>query len=91
MIELTHVSAGYGRKTILNDVSVAFEKGKLTGIIGVNRCGKSTLLKTILGILPFRSGSVTIDGTPLKEMSRNDIARRIAYLSQGKSTPRYDG
>ena len=87
MIELSHISTGYGIKIILNDVSVAFEKGKLTSIIGANGCGKSTLLKTILGILPSKSGNVTIDGTRLKEMSRNDIARRIAYLSQEKNTP----
>ena len=87
MIELSHISTGYGIKIILNDVSVAFEKGKLTSIIGANGCGKSTLLKTILGILPSQSGNVTIDGARLKEMSRNDIARRIAYLSQVKNTP----
>ncbi|MGI6196171.1 MAG: ABC transporter ATP-binding protein [Eubacteriales bacterium] len=87
MIELSHISTGYGIKIILNDVSVAFEKGKLTSIIGANGCGKSTLLKTILGILPSKSGNITIDGTRLKEMSRNDIARRIAYLSQEKNTP----
>ena len=87
MIELSHISTGYGIKIILNDVSVAFEKGKLTSIIGANGCGKSTLLKTILGILPSKSGNVTIDGARLKGMSRNDIARRIAYLSQEKNTP----
>lgn len=87
MIELSHISTGYGIKIILNDVSVAFEKGKLTSIIGANGCGKSTLLKTILGILPSKSGNVTMDGARLKEMSRNDIARRIAYLSQEKNTP----
>lgn len=87
MIELSHISTGYGIKIILHDVSVAFEKGKLTSIIGANGSGKSTLLKTILGILPSKSGNITIDGARLKEMSRNDIARRIAYLSQEKNTP----
>ena len=87
MIELSHISTGYGIKIILNDVSVAFETGKLTSIIGANGCGKSTLLKTILGILTSKSGNITIDGARLKEMSRNDIARRIAYLSQEKNTP----
>jgi iron complex transport system ATP-binding protein len=87
VIELNCISAGYGRKIVLQDVSANFEKGKLTGIIGVNGCGKSTLLKTVLGIVPMTSGDVTIDGVPLSGMNRNNIARRIAYLSQGKSTP----
>ena len=87
VVELHHVSAGYGRMPVLKDVSAALEPGKLTSIIGVNGCGKSTLLKAILGILPISGGQITIDGEDLAAMSRTQVARRIAYLSQGKSTP----
>ena len=87
MIELKHISVGYGKQIVLNDLSAAFEKGKLTAVIGVNGCGKSTLLKTILGMVPVSNGEIAIDGRPLAEMSRKDIARSIAYLSQGKGTP----
>ena len=87
MIELQHISAGYGKQEVLQDVSVRFETGKLTSIIGINGCGKSTLLKTSLGILPARSGSITIDGRNLAGMHKKEVARKIAYLSQGKSTP----
>jgi iron complex transport system ATP-binding protein len=87
VIELQHIFAGYGKQEVLQDVSVRFETGKLTSIIGVNGCGKSTLLKTILGILPVRSGSITIDGQNLAGMPKKEVARKIAYLSQGKGTP----
>ena len=87
MLELNRISAGYGKQTVLNDVSAFFEKGKLTSIIGVNGCGKSTLLKAILGILPLSSGEVIIDGLEQRSMSRNEIAKKIAYLSQGMNTP----
>ena len=87
MLELNRISAGYGKQTVLNDVSAFFEKGKLTSIIGVNGCGKSTLLKAILGILPLSGGEITVDGENLLAMSRNEIAKKIAYLSQGKNTP----
>ena len=87
MLELKNISAGYGRKTVLEGVSAAFEKGKLTSIIGVNGCGKSTLLKAIIGILPLSNGEILVDETNLQAMSRNEIARRIAYLAQGKNTP----
>ena len=87
MIELHHISAGYGKTPVLKDVSATIEAGKLTSIIGVNGCGKSTLLKTILGILSISGGQITIDGVDLAGMSRTQVARRIAYLSQGKSTP----
>lgn len=86
MIELKSICAGYGDHTVLEAVSAGFEKGKLTGIIGVNGCGKSTLLKAMLGILPY-NGEISVDGRSLKDMSRKEIAQKIAYLSQGKSTP----
>ena len=87
MIELQHICAGYGKQQVLQDVSARFETGKLTSIIGINGCGKSTLLKTVLGLVPVRSGSITIDGNAVASMPRKEIARKIAYLSQGKSTP----
>ena len=87
MLELNRISAAYGKQTVLNDVSAFFEKGKLTSIIGVNGCGKSTLLKAILGILPLSDGEIAVDGENLLTMSRNEIAKKIAYLSQGKNTP----
>ena len=87
MLEIKNVTAGYGKQTVLNDVSAFFEKGKLTSIIGVNGCGKSTLLKAMLGILPIADGIVEIDGVELSTLKRNKIAQRIAYLPQGKSTP----
>lgn len=86
MIELRSICAGYEKKTVLENVSAAFEKGSLTGIIGQNGCGKSTLLKAALGILPS-GGEITVDGRSLGDMSRKEIARKLAYLSQGKTTP----
>ena len=87
MIELQNVVVGYGKQTVLNDVSAVFEKGRMTSIIGVNGCGKSTMLKTILGMVPLRSGTISIDGEHIGSMNRTAIARKIAYLSQGRNTP----
>lgn len=86
MIELNALSAGYGKQTVLKNVSADIQKGTLTGIIGVNGCGKSTLLKAMLGLLPS-SGNISIDGRKLTAMNRKEIAQKIAYLSQGKTTP----
>jgi iron complex transport system ATP-binding protein len=87
MLEINNISAGYGKRIVLDSVTTCFEKGKLTSIIGVNGCGKSTLLIAMLGILPLSSGEITVDGQELSSMSRNEVAKRIAYLSQGKNTP----
>ena len=87
MLEIKNVTAGYGKQPVLSGVSAAFEKGRLTSIIGVNGCGKSTLLKVMLGILPLTDGAVEIDGAELSALKRKEIAQRVAYLSQGKNTP----
>lgn len=87
MLELKNISAGYTKHSVLDDVTVSFEKGKLSSIIGVNGCGKSTLLKATLGVLPLVDGEILVDGQSLATMSRNEIAKKIAYLSQGRNTP----
>ena len=87
MLEIRNVSAGYGKKTVLRGMTASFEKGKLTGIIGVNGCGKSTLLSTILGFLPLRDGRILLDGEDLSAMKRGEIAKRLSYLPQGRPTP----
>ena len=87
MIELKNISAGYGKQPVLSHISVSFEKGRLTSVIGINGSGKSTLLKTVLGILPVTGGEITVDGRNLDSLSRNETARKIAYLPQGKHTP----
>ena len=84
MIELKNVSAGYGKSMVLKDVSAAFEKGRLTGVIGVNGSGKSTLLKAILAMIPISGGRIMIDGYPLDRMTRIGIARRRPILPRKK-------
>lgn len=87
MIELNRVTVGYGKQTVLKDVSVEFEKRSLTSIIGVNGCGKTTLLKAVLGMIPLCGGEIAIDGRKTGDMTRNEIARKLAYLSQSKNIP----
>lgn len=87
MIELKTVSAGYGKKEILHRVSVSFEKGRLTSLIGSNGCGKSTLLKAVSGLIPTKNGEINVDGIPLASLKRGDAAKLIAYLPQGNNIP----
>ena len=64
-----NVSAGYGKKQILHDVSINFPSGKLTGIIGPNGSGKSTLLKCIYRILKPSSGQIQVGDALLEQLS----------------------
>jgi ABC-type Mn2+/Zn2+ transport system ATPase subunit len=78
-VRLRDVSAGYGHRVALADVSIAIPSGSLLAVIGPNGAGKSTLLKVIAGLLEPYSGSVDVLGnSPGRE------ARRIAYVPQAE-------
>lgn len=87
-IEFDAVSFTYHRhKPFIKNLSVAFEPGKVTSIIGPNGCGKSTMVKLIDGLLCPYSGQVLIDGIPTMDMRTKERARRVAMLSQVTNAP----
>ncbi|MCP3729811.1 ABC transporter ATP-binding protein [Sphingomonas sp. MG17] len=79
------LSVSLGQRRVLDGLSLTFEPGRLVGIIGPNGAGKSTLLRAMVGLLPPDAGGVTIDGEPIAQVPRRDLARRIAYLPQGQT------
>lgn len=87
MIELKNLSAGYGRKAVVREVSMALEPGKVTALLGPNGCGKSTLLKTVLGLQPRLGGEVLVDGEAMERFTPRQLAQRVTYLAQSRSTP----
>lgn len=87
MIELCSVSAGYGKEEILHGVELAVPTGKITTLIGGNGSGKSTLLRAVLGFIPISGGNVKIESVSIKGLSRAELARKAAYLPQGKNVP----
>lgn len=83
MISVENVSFGYTKNNIiLNDVSFSAGRGEIINILGPNGCGKSTLIKLILGFLPIKKGSVTINGDNIKKISRKEMASRLSYVPQ---------
>ena len=87
MIELKNLSAGYGGRDVVHDISLAFTPGRVLALLGPNGCGKSTLLRTALGLNPKSGGEVLMDGAPLEALSPRERALKAAYLSQSRSTP----
>ena len=87
MIELKNLSAGYGRKAVVREVSMALEPGKVTALLGPNGCGKSTLLKTVLGLQPRLGGEVLVDGEAMERFTPRQLAQKVTYLAQSRSTP----
>jgi branched-chain amino acid transport system ATP-binding protein len=75
----------YGASHVLHGVDFAVGEGETVGLMGRNGMGKSTLLRTLLGILTPRSGSVEVDGLEMTRVPAHAIARRgIAYVPEGR-------
>ena len=77
MIELKNVTKKYGRKVVLDNVSIQFEKGKVNCLLGLNGVGKSTTMKSIMGLVPITSGEIFVDG---EKISGKNIDK-IAYVA----------
>jgi phospholipid/cholesterol/gamma-HCH transport system ATP-binding protein len=86
LIEIDHVSFGYdASRSILNDVSLDFERGKVTAILGGSGCGKTTLLRLIGGVHPATKGTVRFDGEVVDTRDKAQLfklRRRLGMLFQ---------
>jgi len=74
MIELRNVTKKYGKKVILDDISLSFEKGKITCLLGLNGVGKSTTMKSIMGLIPINKGEILLEGKPVSRKNIDQIA-----------------
>ncbi len=82
MMRAEKLCAGYGGRAVLHDVSIAVDKGGLTGVLGPNGAGKSTLLLALAGVLHPTSGKVEVDGRDLAGLDARDHARLTASVPQ---------
>lgn len=82
MLQLQHVSGGYEDVVVVEDVSLAFEKGKFYGILGPNGSGKSTLLKLMSGILKPKMGQILLENRAVNSYAPKQLAKKLAVLPQ---------
>ena len=86
LIDIDHVTFGYdASRTILNDVSLQFARGKVTAILGGSGCGKTTLLRLIGGMVSADRGRVVFDGQPVDARDKErlfQLRRRFGMLFQ---------
>ncbi len=87
MLEVRELCAGYYGKEILHHISFSVRAGEIDVLTGPNGCGKSTLLKALIRIVPPTAGQILAEGKDTGNCSPSELARRIAYLPQGKSVP----
>ncbi len=83
MLDLADISSGYGETQVLHGLTLKAAKGRVLAILGRNGAGKSTTLKTIMGLLPTKAGSVTFDGQKISGLTPYQIAKLgIAYVPE---------
>ncbi|MCI4662489.1 MAG: ABC transporter ATP-binding protein [Neomegalonema sp.] len=83
MLELKAIKSGYGETQVLHGLSLDAGRGRVTAILGRNGAGKSTTLKTVMGLLPLKGGEIRFEGSPLTNARPFNIAKRgIAYVPE---------
>ena len=87
MIQLEHISAGYGGPLVVQNVSLELNPGEILALLGPNGCGKSTLLRVIAGLQAPAGGQVLVDGTPAQRLTRRQLAQTVTYLPQSRTVP----
>jgi ABC-type branched-subunit amino acid transport system ATPase component len=85
LLEIEHLRSGYGGDVICDDISLAVEPQEIVCVLGRNGVGKTTLLKTIVGLVALQGGSVRFGGNDLGRLTPDRIARLgIGYVPQGR-------
>jgi urea transport system ATP-binding protein len=85
MLEITDIKVNYGKSKVINGLSLNVEEGEKLVILGRNGVGKTTLLKSIIGVLPLEQGTIKFGDTEVSSYAANARSRLgIAYVPQGR-------
>ncbi len=82
MLRVNNISLKFSDTTVLDDVSIGFEKGNIIGLIGPNGAGKSTLLRVLAQLQKPDVGTIEIDGVNATKIASNNFAKKVTYLPQ---------
>lgn len=85
ILEVSDLRSGYATGDVLQGVGVSVEQGEVVGVLGRNGVGKSTLMKSVIGLLPARTGSIRYKGADVTRAAADERARRgMSYVPQGR-------
>jgi urea transport system ATP-binding protein len=85
MFDVRNLNVAYGQSQVLHGINMAIAPGEIVAVVGRNGMGKSTLMKSLIGTMPTRSGQVMIDGNDVSKLpSHTRVAKGLAYVPQGR-------
>ncbi len=84
ILSLRGLSGGYHGEAVLHDLTLDFPRGEVTALAGPNGCGKSTLLRLCARLLPPMAGEILLEGRPLGQFPRKELAKRVSLLPQDR-------
>lgn len=85
MLNVTGISAGYGSITVLRDLSFEVPRGKVVALLGGNGAGKTTTMNALAGLVPIRSGEITMNGIPVSKLPSHKVfASGISLVAQSR-------
>ena len=85
MLHLQSIGSGYGAVQVLRDLTLEARPGEVLCVMGRNGAGKSTMMKTIMGLVPPTTGSISLDGARISGLPAHEVPRHgIGYVPQGR-------
>lgn len=86
-LEVRNATCGYEGKTVFSGISLELSTGDSLCLLGPNGVGKTTLFKTILGLLKLQAGKILLDGADIARWSRRELATKVGYVPQAHTPP----
>lgn len=87
MLQIKNASIAYGDRVIFSGFNLDLERGEIAGISGPSGCGKSSLLNAVLGFVPLKEGSITVNGMSLEKSTVDAIRKCTAWIPQELALP----
>jgi urea transport system ATP-binding protein len=85
MFEVRNLTAAYGQSQVLHGIDLSIAPGEIVALVGRNGMGKSTLMKSMIGVMPTRSGQITVGGVDVTAFpSHKRVASGLGYVPQGR-------